>query len=141
VLETLIHLGQIRQSSDSTQVCVHKGPDGGVACRLQGGSTFEKSLFLDSFQEVIEPVENPRYLIRIDRMGVGRHGEDYYGVPRLIGRKKASALFFQNRWRKHLCRADLVYTRTVEGRKELVRARLQTIQGLRWKSDRMQIWK
>jgi superfamily II DNA or RNA helicase len=141
VLETLVHLGHIRQTSDSTQVCVHKEPDGGVACRLRGGSTFEKSLFLDAFQEVIEPVENPRYLIRLYRKRVGKRIEDYFTVPQLIARKKASALFFQNRWRKHLCPADLVYTRTVEGRRELVRARLQTIQGLRWKSDRMQIWK
>ncbi|MFW5854136.1 MAG: DEAD/DEAH box helicase family protein [Thermodesulfobacteriota bacterium] len=141
VLDTLIHLGHIRQTAESTQVCVHKEPDGGIACRLQGGSTFEKSLFLDALQEVIGPVENPRYLIRLDRKRVGKRVEDFFAVPRLIARKKASALFFRNRWRKHLCRADLVYTRTVEGRKELVKARLQTIQGLRWKSDRMQVWK
>lgn len=36
---------------------------GGVYCHLEGGTTFEKSTFINSLKEIIGNVENPRYII------------------------------------------------------------------------------
>lgn len=142
VLKTLIHIGHIRSNSEAMEVCARKDRDGGVACRLEGGSAFEKSLFLDALQEVIEPVENPRYLICLRKKRSGRDVKEYYPVPWAIARKKDFALYFQKMWRKHLCPAELIYTRTVSGRKELLKARLQSLRGgMQPASDRTRIWK
>ena len=36
---------------------------GTIYCHLEGGTTYEKSVFIKSLQEILSPVDNPRYLI------------------------------------------------------------------------------
>ncbi len=127
VRDALIHLGQLRPGAAGLEIAVETGRDGTVSCSLNGGSTFEKSRFLDALQEVVDPVENPRYLLRrkAKRWGVGRY--EHYAVPDAIGKRKESAEYFQRMWRKHLCPVELVFTRNPEGRRALVAARLRSL--------------
>lgn len=128
VAEGLIHSGDVRKTRPGMTLRVEKGRDGGFRCYPSGGTTYERSLFLDALEEILEPVENPRYLIR------GKHNDkrtdrrpDYHPVPRAMGRKKAFAENFLMLWQIHIGPADLIYTRTPAGRKELIRARLRTL--------------
>jgi hypothetical protein len=128
VRDTLIHLDRIRPEAASAKIVVETGRDRTVACSLRGGSTLEKSIFLDALQEVVDPVGNPRYLLRrkTKRRGVGRY--EYFPVPDLLGKRKESAEHFRRMWRKHLGPAELIFTRNPEGRRILVEARLRSLQ-------------
>jgi len=129
VRDTLIHLGRLRPGSEGPEIKIETGRDGTVSCSLNGGSAFEKSRFLDALQEIVDPVENPRYLLRrkTKRRGFGR--DEYFPVPDVLGKRKESAEHFQRMWRKHLCPVELIFTRNPEGRRALVEARLRSLRG------------
>lgn len=129
VRDTLIHLGQLRPGSEGIEIEIETGRDGTVSCSLNGGATFEKSRFLDALQEVLDPVDNPRYLLRRKAKRWGFARTECYPVPDAIGKRKESAEHFQRMWRKHLCPAELVFTRNPEGRRALVEARLRSLRG------------
>lgn len=142
VRDTLIHLGQLRPGPEGLEIAVETGRDGTVSCSLNGGTTFEKSRFLDALQEVVDPIENPRYLLqqRVKRWGAGRC--EHYAVPDAIGKRKESAEYFQRMWRKHLCSVELVFTRNPEGRRALVAARLRSLRGNSpGRAKRASVWK
>ncbi len=52
------------------------------------------------------------------------HIENFYPVPEIFGNKKENALVFQKKWEQYMGRNKLVFTRQVEGRKLLLKARL-----------------
>lgn len=142
VRDTLIHLGQLRPRPEGLEIAVETGRDGTVSCSLNGGATFEKARFLDVLQEVVDPIENPRYLLRrrVKRWGARRY--DHFAVPNAIGKRKESAEFFQRMWRKHLCQTELIFTRNPEGRRVLVEARLRSLRGNSpGKTKRASVWK
>jgi len=59
-----------------------------VSCSLKGGTTYEKSLFLDSMQEILGPIGNPRYIM-VRKTPLGRLiRKDYHVVPQVLGRNK-----------------------------------------------------
>ncbi len=142
VTASLAHIGRFRTPPEALRVEVKRRRDGAITCGLHGGTTLERSLFLESLQEVIDPVENPRYLIRLKKTGRDRRGKRYFPVPGLLGRNKESAAFFHRMWQKHLGPAELIYTRTPAGRKALLKARLRSLSGLLdGKSERSRFWR
>ena len=68
--------------------------------------------------------------------------EDYQAVPEIIGRTKERAEVFIRRWRAGVGSAELVYTRTLEGRKVLLQARTRSLAaGFEKRSERISRWK
>jgi hypothetical protein len=91
------------------------------AAWLKGGTEREKSLFADSMEEMLSPVENQRYLL-----GQGKKGEfpkRYYCVPKVFSASREKAEFFQNSMEPFLGKYELIYTRSPQGRKILLQAR------------------
>ncbi len=143
VIGGLVHTGDIRPNSPRITLRILKEKDGDLRIHPEGGTTFERSLFLDALEEILEPVENPRYLLRETRK---RKGGDrriaYYAIPSAIGGKKANAERFLSLWRTFVGPADLIYTRTPAGRKELVKARLRTLSATDApRAERLEIWR
>lgn len=102
--------------------------NGAVFCHLEGGTTFEKSTFINALQEIINPVENPRYvIIRKNRFMVFIMQKDYHAVPDILGRNKKLAQYFKNQWKRFVGACDLIYTRTIEGRKLLLKSRVKSL--------------
>jgi hypothetical protein len=143
LLESLIYEGTIKTEKSKLEVVSEKGDSGTVLCHLKGGTYSEKSRFLDSLQEIFDPIENPRYLIvrkstllrKILRI-------DYHAIPRILGTKKEYAEFFQKEWKKHVGSVELYYTRSKEGRKLLLWARNQSLaSSFQKKSHRISQWK
>lgn len=143
VIGGLVGAGKIQKSRPRMRLRIEKTGDGRLRCHPTGGTTFEQSLFLDALQEILEPVDNPRYLIK--GKGVDKKADrrpHYYATPRIIGRKKTDAEAFLMQWRRCIGPADLVYTRTPAGRKELVQARLRTLPDAGDpKPERVEIWR
>jgi len=101
---------------------------GAISCHLEGGTTFDKSTFINALQEVIAPINNPKYIIiRKNTLLVFLKRKDYHSVPDVIGRNKNYATYFKLYWEKLVGNCDLVYTRTIEGRKLLLKSRVKSL--------------
>ena len=143
ILKTLCHIGEMSTDYMKMRVVVEEGEYGEVFCRMDGGTNREKSVYLQALQEVLNPIENPRYLLIRKSTWWNRFTrKDYHAVPAVIGAKKEFAEHFADMWAKHVGRMNLVYTRTGEGRIELIRARNKSLSAtFRPRSERLTRWK
>jgi superfamily II DNA or RNA helicase len=128
LLNSLIKAGAI--NTDYSKLKVETSVDnwGAVFCHLEGGTTFDKSTFINALQEVIAPIDNPKYvIIRKNKFMLFIKQKDYHSVPEIIGRNKNLAEYFKNQWERLVGSCDLVYTRTIEGRKLLLKSRVKSL--------------
>ena len=84
----------------------------------------ENNLFIQCLQEFLDPVENPRYLlVRHERFRNLANQTDYFAIPSVISPNKKSVEIFKKLWKTYIGKCDIVYTRSAEGRKILLKAR------------------
>ncbi|MRI00978.1 DEAD/DEAH box helicase [Kriegella sp. EG-1] len=128
LLDAMVKTKAIRSSIDRVSVVTEQQSNGTFVCYLKGASNAESSLFVNLLAEILAPVENPRYLL-VYKHWLKRHWNvrTYYVVPQLYGRRKEDAQLFRECWKKHVDASKLLYTRSVEGRKSLLKARLSHI--------------
>ena len=142
VLDALQEARLIKTHSRQLRVNVTPREQGMIFCSLSGATPYERSLFLNALQEVLAPVDNPRYLLeRTSLLGwLRRH--DYHAVPSELGRTKETAAAFCRLWRRYVGPADVIYTRNPEGREGLLRARVRSLAGaLQDRSERVSCWR
>lgn len=141
VLQSMVQADLIETGPARLRVVTRKLDYGFVSCSLQGGSTRERSIFLEALQELLGPVENPRYvLVRKSPLGWFTR-KDYHAVPKALGKNKESAEFFRKTWSSRVGQADLVYTRTPEGRRLLLKARARSMaQSFQKRAERLKVW-
>lgn len=102
--------------------------NGTVTLMIAGGSVSERRMFTESLMQVVAPVANPRYLItRTSVLGQILTQRDYHAVPDLLGARKQDAESLYRYWKEKVGKCDLVYTRNLEGRKVLHKARLNNL--------------
>ncbi|MEH1007802.1 DEAD/DEAH box helicase family protein [Winogradskyella sp. ECml5-4] len=125
ILDTLDDLGYITSGRASINMNSYVLGKGDVVCNLVGANALENSLFAKALTELLEPIESPRYLIvKTNFFRKRLDVENFYPVPELFGDKKENALVFQKHWKHYLGQSKLIFTRSVEGRKLLLKARL-----------------
>ncbi|WP_179317101.1 DEAD/DEAH box helicase family protein [Winogradskyella undariae] len=125
ILNTLHELGYLTSNRDAISVNSYLLGKGDVVCNLVGANALENSLFAKALSQLLEPIESPRYLIIKTNVFRKRFDvENFYPVPELFGDKKENALVFQKHWNSYLGKTKLLFTRSVEGRKLLLKARL-----------------
>lgn len=100
--------------------------DGTVTCWVSGGTGREETLLLNALREILGPLASPRYLLARSRFKRFL-GEDYFAVPEVLARKSAAAQAFADLWRQRIGPVTLVNTRTPEGRRILLRARVHSL--------------
>lgn len=141
MLESLEYEGSIDCNAREFRVYADHNQDGTVYCWIGGGTGQEQTVFLRALREVLSPIDNPRYLLarrRIWRI----FREDYFAVPDVLARKKEFAEEFARRWNSRVGPVQLVYTRTSEGRKFLLRARSHSLSGtFQKRAERVSCWK
>ena len=122
VLQALIEIGEIEDAAHcKTEV---ESADGlFIGTWLKGGSMRDKTVFACCMEEIWGIIDNPRYLLMRDAR---RRTDEYYAVPEVFGRQKERALVFEKQMRRVLGKYKVVYTRTPEGRKILLRARTKS---------------
>jgi hypothetical protein len=140
-LEALGYEGSIDQQEGKFRVYGDRNQDGTIFCWIGGGTGKEQAVFLRALREVLRPIDNPRYLLA--RRKIWRvFREDYFAVPDALARKKEFAEKFAQLWKHFVGPVELVYTRTPEGRKMLLRARNHSLAGAFQKSaERVSSWK
>lgn len=99
--------------------------NGDAIISIKGVSEFESALFINAIEQIIQPIQNPRYLIvKTNWFRKNFEVENYYSVPDIFGDKKANILVFEKHWQSHVGKSKIVYTRFLEGRKLLLKARM-----------------
>lgn len=142
LLEAMCRAGFIQTSYRSMKIVISKGDDGAFCISLIGGSFYESSLFSDCLNEILSPIQSPRYLILREGKFLGLRRDDYHAVPMRFAAKKETALIFYQAWCKNVSLSELIYTRTGEGRERLLKAKMKAFssnfQGEVSKQDRWQ---
>ncbi|MFW9968424.1 MAG: DEAD/DEAH box helicase family protein [Candidatus Thorarchaeota archaeon] len=127
LLVSLCHVGEITTNPAILSIHVEESDDGFVFSHISGCNRREKSIYLQSLQEILNPVEDPRYLlVKRTILGGVIDRKDYFAVPKVLGQRRSEALYFAKVWRHHVGGMDLVYTRTRSGRIELLKARIKS---------------
>lgn len=128
LLWSLIKAGAIRTDISELEVETEVDDFGAIYCHLKGGTTYEKSTFIKSLQEIIGTIDNPRYIIiRKSKLLKLWSQKDYHALPELIGRKKSLASYFETLWKRFVGDCELIYTRTIEGRKLLLKSKAKSL--------------
>lgn len=125
VLYTMNDLGFLNSNMADMEIVVSLDGGGTVSCVPKGMSTYESTLFINALEQVIAPIENPRYLLLRKEwfrklIGVQR----YLVVPERFGENKEHAALFLKHWKRNVGNAKLLYTRHLQGRQVLLKARL-----------------
>ena len=89
---------------------------------LRGGSGRDKALFAQCVAEFFGVIDNQRYLLIRKFLRGGKTA--YYAVPETFGKKKETAEAFAKCMKRYIRHYDLVYTRSEQGRKLLLKGRV-----------------
>ena len=92
---------------------------------LSDAEHHDTHLFAGALAELMSPVDNPRYLLRLDTPGDWTKGEYYLAVPAALGNKKMTADLAGRLGQVVEHDFEPVYTREPTGRLKLLTARLQ----------------
>ncbi len=140
VIHSLCEEGIFRTPIEQLSVVVESDKNGNRICYLQGGNQNEMSQFILTLQELFSPIDNPRYLIK--NQGFIRFLEetDYYPVPELFGKNKKSAERFAKYWSSEVERAEVIFTRTIETRKLVLKLRFRNLTRKNKRIEHLQKW-
>lgn len=125
LLDALCQAGLIETSIRQLRLNVASMADGSFYISLSGCTFYESALFSDCLNEILSPIDNPRYLILREGRFLGTFREDYHAVPMKFSVKKELAQLFYKSWQKNVCLSELIYTRTEDGRKRLLKAKMK----------------
>lgn len=123
VARALAEIGEL-EDPESSRAEVESAEGMLIHTYLKGGTMRDKTTFACCMEELWGVIDNPRYLLMRDKRLLGRN--EYYAVPEIFGKQKERAVIFEKHIRGALGRFRLVYTRTSEGRKILLRARTRS---------------
>ena len=126
----LCQVGLIKTSFRRLKVSTEEADDGTFFLGIAGCSFYESSLFADCVNEILSPIENPRYIVVREGSVYGLKRDDYHAVPMKLGSKKENAQIFYQSWARYVGPSELIYTRTSEGRSLLAKARIKAFSNL-----------
>lgn len=127
VRDALVEQGVMDSPSHKLSVETQEIHPGVWSLTLRGGTFYEKSLFTDALAEVLEPIENPRYVLTRQGSSAYQRRVDYHAVPSVLASNKSSAQGFAEVWRRRIGPTELIYTRSPEGRKVLLQGRMRAL--------------
>lgn len=130
-----------RTDRENAAVEVRTSLDGRKDVILTGVSRAAERQAMLAIAEILGPVQNPRYLlVRRSRLGPRRR-TDYHAVPALLGVRKEVAERFAALWSERIGGSELVFTRSAEGRRMLLRARASSLAaGFQRRVERRSVW-
>ena len=141
VLDALRYAGAMDRHSEPLRIYANRNDDGTVFCWIGNGSGKEQATFVRALREALGPIMNPRYLLARGRLW-RFVAEDYFAVPEVLARKKEFAEKFAEVWRSRVGAVELIFTRTPEGRRQLLRARFHSLAAaFQKRSERVSCWK
>jgi superfamily II DNA or RNA helicase len=142
LVRSLSYAKLIKTPLSDLKVKAQKDEEGFVHCSLVGGTSYERCLFLDAMQEILGPINNPRYiLMRRAYLGIFLR-KDYHVVPQELARKREYAEYYTVMWSKYVGPTKLNYTRNIEGRLILLKARAHSLAtSFQKRAERAKAWR
>ncbi|MES2495604.1 MAG: hypothetical protein V4618_05805 [Pseudomonadota bacterium] len=141
-LNALHHAGLVTQDDRrSGRFEIHSSADGRKDIVLTGVKRDTERQVLEAIAEILGPVQNPRYLL-VRRSWLGwTKRTDYHAVPTALGTTKETAEHFAQCWSNRVGSSKLIYARTAQGRRTLLRARARSFAaGFQRAVDRRSVW-
>ncbi len=122
-LETLSYSGLIKTSLKNAGISIVKDTETSyIACKNL--PVEENNLLIKSMKEFLDPIDNPRYLlIKRDKFCNIIKQTDYFAIPSILSTNKKDVKIFAQLWKKYIGDCEIVYTRNIEGRRLLLKAR------------------
>jgi superfamily II DNA or RNA helicase len=144
--DAYVELGELG-SGAAASLEIEPRASGYLRCLLRRATPEESRRFSTALNELLAPVEAPRYLVsrlvpagapRWRWFGRGRFSVSWHAVPRDLGRVKARAETFARAWERWLGPSRLVFTqRSDAGRRTLAAA---AAQAETWSLSSREIW-
>ena len=100
--------------------------------RIKNGTYQEERFFNEALMELLEPVQDTRYLVEINNR--------YFTVPKYLARNKEAANSFLREIKRKQRNCRLVYTRNLLGRQKLLQARIKALQQRNHKIVQEHLW-
>ncbi len=130
IMKTLHKMGEIQSPIDAVKIKTQKQSNGEIFCSVDGLLPAELNLLLKAVQEILNPIENPRYiLVRLGSLYWFTQ-KDYHAVPSIIAGNKKYVNFFVTEWKKFIGPCHVVYTRSEKGRMFMLKTRKYAFSGL-----------
>ena len=134
VLETLYYMGLIKTNLKNINIeCKYNNESSFLA--VENVSPEENNLIISALEEILNPIENPRYLLVRNNPLLFWEATDFHAIPNIIGQKKENVEVFAKLWNKYIGKCDIIYTRNSTGRKVLLNARKQAFSDLMRKGE------
>ena len=114
LLASMKQLSLIRTDNVSVEVTTERN-SGIVRCSLNGGSVREKGLFANAINDMLSPIDNPKYIaVRRSKTPGGYNFFQSYSCPSFVSNAKAANIL-KNQLKKHLGNFSLEYTKNEKG--------------------------
>ena len=128
LFNTLQHFDLLSDELRESNILTTVDKTGNISCSLLSATTYDKAIFMDSLENILNPIDNPRYFIerKSELMKLFKQ-RDYHSVPEIIGQHKKKAEYFHQQWLQLVGDADLHYTRSYFGRKKLIKAKMKSL--------------
>ena len=122
-LETLSYQGLIKTSLKNAGISIVKDMETSyITCKNL--PVEENNILIRAMQEFLDPIDNPRYiLIKREKFGKIINQVDYFAIPAILSSSKKDVKIFAELWKKYIGDCEIVYTRNIEGRRLLLKAR------------------
>lgn len=125
LLHTLCKFEMIRTPKTDIEVISRVDAFGNIYCVLKGSTVLEGNLFVSCLNELLSPIDNPRYVIeRCSFLAYADSQSDFHAIPECIGGNRKIVDYFSAKWTQLVGRNRIIYTRTPDGRKELLSSRV-----------------
>lgn len=99
-----------------------RGDDIFIGIQIKDASRYEQNIFNEAMNEMFSVIDNPKYILVMKRNGHLNY-EQSYACPSVISKKKAMVELFVDNLRGRVGNFEMVYTRTDEGRKLLLKCK------------------
>ncbi|MFV0229930.1 DEAD/DEAH box helicase family protein [Empedobacter falsenii] len=124
-LQNFNFISEELQTSNILTTVDHKG---NISCSLLSSTTYDKAIFLEALETILNPLENPRYFIeRKSKLMNLFKQRDYHAIPDIIGQHKKKSEYFHGQWLQLVGDAELHYARNFFGRKKLINAKIKSL--------------
>ena len=122
VIETLYSMDIVKTRLDTVRI--KSETSGDMSClQISNLPQDETSAVINAIREIVDPIENPRYILVRRQTWKNIRQADYHAVPSIISAKRETVETFAGLWRRYVGDCDIVYTRSIEGRKLLLKAK------------------
>ncbi len=116
-------LKELRLVEEITKVMIEKQDKNKFIVALKNASAYEQNIFTKALSEFFEEINEPRYLIVKSGYKKYLNYRLSFACPTIISKKEAYVINFANYLSKYFGKMQTIYTKNIDGTKELITCR------------------